>query len=150
MQCDGGRSHAIARRFTNVRESALCYNKNKFDNLNSNACHQKSATPGLLTLTAIEGSFLVLWITHRFERHILGTRTSDPTVIQKFKLIGVLRRFTNIRESACNGVRWRAIARHRPLRTPIHKLFVKLHFTEFYRFESQAGPSCLPFAFAPI
>ena len=42
---DGGRWRAIApsiRRFTNVSESALSCNKNKFDNLNSNTCPQKS------------------------------------------------------------------------------------------------------------
>jgi hypothetical protein len=64
--------------------------------------------------------FLVLWITHRFERHILGTRTSDPTVIQKFKLIGVLRRFTNICESACDGERWSAMASVRTPSPPLH------------------------------
>jgi hypothetical protein len=65
-------------------------------------------------------------------------RESDPTVMCKIQTFVNRRAW---RALACSGVLWSAPASDRtpsPLRTLIHELFVKLHFTEFYQFESRA------------
>ena len=59
-------------------------------------------------------SYGVRWSAMASDRPLRPPNPECARHVQKFK-IGALPRFTN-----------------RPLRPPIHELFVKLHFTEFY------------------